>query len=130
MTSWLLLLDRALDDDVEEALRIAVGALAAGATVQVVASQATRESLDAGDGSEAAEDFVRTLQESHGAFTSWEVADFQGLLGACDHLLRVAAADRAHTPPLCVVTDDWLRTTSPAEITASLRSAGQVIRER
>lgn len=124
----LLVLDGPLDAAAEETLRIAMGALAAGASVTPVASARTRAAMKAGDLSKATEDYLHTLAEVAPAWAPMETAAWRDLLRQATHILRQGSSDRPSEPPLCVVDEALLRTASDEELTRWLREAGQVVR--
>ena len=125
MKPWLVLLAAPLDDAGVEVLRIAVGALAAGAPVRVVASSDVRAAIDAGDVPPAADDYVRALRDA----AQWEPAEhirWGARLRAAHFVLRHVGPERGGAP-LCVLDEDALD--APDEVLATqMLEAGQVVR--
>ena len=105
MSTWLVLLDGPIDEAGVEVLRIAVGALAAGATVHGAMSDQTRAAVEAGDVPEAAEEYLRALSPPETPWPTLGDAPLDDLLRAATHVVRHGRAERSGTPALAVIDD-------------------------
>ena len=125
---WLVILDGPLDEAGAEVLRVAVGAVAAGAQVTIVASASVRTAIREGEVHPSAEVFLRTLRRPGNPWRRAEHADWHALLFDTTHLLRLARANRPAIPPLFVVTDHVLETIANEELARRIAEAGQIVR--
>jgi hypothetical protein len=111
--------------DEVEFVRLAVAALAAGASVRAfdLRPPEQRGALE----TDEAQRLVARLAESEAGVRQGALG-LREALAACDTVLRLGAPGRTGRPAMFVVTPSWLRTTTERELLEALSAAGQVVR--